>query len=323
MSGLLSDLDGKASSLLSDLDSKVSILLFDLDGNKVLREYFTNILSLGEVLLRSPDPAVCSYACAIYRHAFVAFDLYCQQGILDYLDNLTLSQIRKVFSMLSTLAFSSRREGAMIQDDVHIVIRKQLSSDCPKYKRIGIIGAVMIVRSMARNRSDDSDETMSTASQYHSTISNDLYKQIVHLLEMVRASVNRVPEAAALFYDELTRVIEQGDVDRKIKNWISETVVSDFQDDFLVDREAPLPVDTLPIEHVYGLDEAEEGSIALNMLPLLLAANSKKAHANERSPYKRPVFIGCTPANAQPPITNFRLFSASTTITRYPWKVFD
>jgi hypothetical protein len=34
---------------------------------------------------------------------------------------------------------------------------------------------------------------------------------------MVRSSVIRVPEAAALFYDELTRVIEQGDVDRKIK----------------------------------------------------------------------------------------------------------
>lgn len=34
---------------------------------------------------------------------------------------------------------------------------------------------------------------------------------------MVRSSVARVPEAAALFYDELTRVIEQGDVDRKIK----------------------------------------------------------------------------------------------------------
>lgn len=38
------------------------------------------------------------------------------------------------------------------QDDMHIVIRKQLSSTVPKYKRIGIIGAVMIVGSMGAFR---------------------------------------------------------------------------------------------------------------------------------------------------------------------------
>lgn len=38
------------------------------------------------------------------------------------------------------------------QDDMHIVIRKQLSSTVPKYKRIGIIGAVMMVGSMGACR---------------------------------------------------------------------------------------------------------------------------------------------------------------------------
>ena len=38
------------------------------------------------------------------------------------------------------------------QDDMHIVIRKQLSSVALKYKRIGIIGAVMVVGSMGARR---------------------------------------------------------------------------------------------------------------------------------------------------------------------------
>lgn len=38
------------------------------------------------------------------------------------------------------------------QDDMHIVVRKQLSSTVPKYKRIGIIGAVMVVGSMGACR---------------------------------------------------------------------------------------------------------------------------------------------------------------------------
>lgn len=35
---------------------------------------------------------------------------------------------------------------------MHIVIRKQLSSTVPKYKRIGIIGAVMMVGRMGEKR---------------------------------------------------------------------------------------------------------------------------------------------------------------------------
>lgn len=37
------------------------------------------------------------------------------QGILDYLDNLTVTQIRKLFSMLSTLAFANQQDGGLIQ----------------------------------------------------------------------------------------------------------------------------------------------------------------------------------------------------------------
>ena len=41
------------------------------------------------------------------------FSIY-SQGILDYLDNLTISQIRKLFSLLSMLAFYNS-DGSMIQ----------------------------------------------------------------------------------------------------------------------------------------------------------------------------------------------------------------
>ena len=46
---------------------------------QILRDYFSDLLSLAEVLLRSPDASVCSYACAMYKLSFVSFDLYCQQ----------------------------------------------------------------------------------------------------------------------------------------------------------------------------------------------------------------------------------------------------
>ncbi|CAB4035769.1 Fanconi anemia group D2, partial [Paramuricea clavata] len=46
---------------------------------QVLREYFENLLVISEVLLRSPDSVVSSYAKKIYVQAFLTFDLYCKQ----------------------------------------------------------------------------------------------------------------------------------------------------------------------------------------------------------------------------------------------------
>ncbi|XP_044183012.1 Fanconi anemia group D2 protein-like isoform X2 [Acropora millepora] len=296
--------------------------------SQILREYFSDLLSLAEILLRSPDPSVSSYACEMYKLSFISFDLYCQQeivgtlvthigsgfaseadasldvlsdlveshpdvmapfaifikGILDYLDNLTVTQIRKLFDMLSTLAFASRQDGGLIQDDMHIVITKQLTSNSPKYKRIGIIGAIMVVRSMAKKRivEEGSEETMGdTESQRQSTLSDEAYKQVTSMLDLIRNRISQAPEAAALFYDELARIIQLGGIDPKIESWISDTVVGDFQDDFLIDREAPVASESVPLELCYALDESEEGSIAVNLLPLLLAARNSATNKNK------------------------------------------
>jgi hypothetical protein len=41
------------------------------------------------------------------------------------------------------------------------------------------------------------------------------FTQVVSLLDLVRNSIKRVPEAAALFYDELANVVEKRQLDPK------------------------------------------------------------------------------------------------------------
>lgn len=41
------------------------------------------------------------------------------QGILDYMDNLTLQQIRRLFHLLSRLAFGPQQQGSHIQVHLH------------------------------------------------------------------------------------------------------------------------------------------------------------------------------------------------------------
>lgn len=275
----------------------------------VLRDYFPSILSLAQTLLRSADQSAVSFGSLMYKHAFEVFDSYCQQevvgalvthvcsgfsaevdvsldvltdlvevhsttvalyavfvkGILDYLDNLNSSQIRKLFRILSMLAFSKGHGGSHIQDDMHIVIRKQLSSTIPKYKRIGIIGAVMMVGSMATNR--NTNEGPSEKNQ----LSNETYRQVTALLELVRTCSEQSPEAAALYYDELANLVQTGNLDHQIMDWIGKTVVEDFQADFVVDLEPSVKGNFLfPLKDMFNLDDEERpGVIVINLLPLL------------------------------------------------------
>lgn len=97
------------------------------------------------------------------------------QGILDYLEGLDDTQVRKVFKIFSDLAsekevaflpsFSTfsflkginnlfQQEGsssdsasALIYNDLQIMIQKQLSNPADRYKKIGIIGSLTTIRS--------------------------------------------------------------------------------------------------------------------------------------------------------------------------------
>ncbi|XP_063282530.1 Fanconi anemia group D2 protein [Pelobates fuscus] len=278
--------------------------------SQVLRDYFSSILSLAQTLLRSPETIVVSFGSLMYKRTFSAYDSYCQQevigalvthvcsgysaevdvalnvliqlvtqqpaavalyavfikGILDYMDNLNVQQIRKLFQILSMLAFSKGQEGSHIQDDMYIVIRKQLSSTVIKYKRIGIIGAVRMVGSMALDRSQPGAKNAESR-----PLNTDVFRQVTALLDLVRTCSEKTPEASALYYDELASLIQKGNLDQQVMDWVNKTVLDDFQDDFVVDLDQTLEGNFLfPVKAMYNLDEDEsQGGIVINLLPLL------------------------------------------------------
>ncbi|XP_042305888.1 Fanconi anemia group D2 protein isoform X2 [Sceloporus undulatus] len=302
----------------------------------VMRDLFPAILSLSEIFVHSADPCIVSFGSCMYKQAFAAFDAYCQQeivgalvthacggnsvevdvsldvltdlvslhtslvvpyavflkSILDYMDNLSPQQIRKLFHILSVLAFSQGHRSSHIQDDMHMVIRKQLSSTIPKYKRIGIIGAVTMVGSMAEKRSRENGQIMERAQ-----LSKEQCRQITSLLELVCSSCGQVPQALALYYDELANLIQKGNMDLQILDWIGSSVVKDFETDFVTDL---VPIEDsaflFPVKALYCLEEEEsEATIAINLLPLLSQSQLNK-HVDEvtaKSKEKRIVSPEC------------------------------
>uniref|UniRef100_A0A8C9TTH6 FA complementation group D2 n=1 Tax=Scleropages formosus TaxID=113540 RepID=A0A8C9TTH6_SCLFO len=191
------------------------------------------------------------------------------KGILDYMENLTPQQIRRLFCVLSSLAFGKEQQGSHIQDDMHIVIRKQLSSTVSKYKRIGIIGAVMVVGRMSSCRKQ---HVPSKINMSRVCVSVRPSVQVMALLELVKSCSEGSPEAAALYYDELSNLLQTCTLD--LLEWIGKSVLEDFQEDFVIDLTPDISGNfPFPAAAMYNLDEDEsQGGIAINLLPLLADA---------------------------------------------------
>uniref|UniRef100_A0A4W3K0T5 FA complementation group D2 n=1 Tax=Callorhinchus milii TaxID=7868 RepID=A0A4W3K0T5_CALMI len=231
---------------------------------QVVREYFPTILSLAQTLLRSTDPSVVSFACEMYKLAFRTFDSYCQQEVVGALvthvcsgftaeADVSLDALLDLVSHILLLCpfynlWITNNPCLCVQDDMHIVIRKQLSSTISKYKRIGIIGAVMMIGSLAYNRSKAEEASSNSA-----TMSKESLRQATALLELVRGCSEHSPEAAALYYDELANLVIVSRT--KLLTRVLLILVSKY---------------VLPLMVMYNLDEEEsEGGIVINLLPLL------------------------------------------------------
>uniref|UniRef100_A0A8C7G5Q3 FA complementation group D2 n=1 Tax=Oncorhynchus kisutch TaxID=8019 RepID=A0A8C7G5Q3_ONCKI len=167
------------------------------------------------------------------------------KGILDYMENLTPQQIRRLFHLLSGLAFGQQQQGTHIQDEMHIVVRKQLSSTVPKYKRIGIIGAVM--KRLPSHIHSALTRLNPVSSWWKRCLS--FFHLVTALLELVRSCSESSPEAAALYYDELANLVLTCTLDPLVQVCL------------------PFP---FPACIMYNLDDEEsQGGIAINLLQLL------------------------------------------------------
>ncbi|NWX15453.1 FACD2 protein, partial [Aegotheles bennettii] len=188
--------------------------------------------------------------------------------ILDSTQKLNPCQIRKLFYILSTLAFSQRQEGSYIQDDMHMVIRKWLSSTVPNHKQMGIIGAVTMIGSVALKRNEGDGSSLERPE-----LNSERDGQLSTLLDLVGFCCEQTPEVLALYYDELASLIEKqkGKLDLQLLEEFGKSLVEDFPGDFVVDLNPTVDGSFLfPVKPLYNLDEDEsQGAIAINLLPLV------------------------------------------------------
>nr|XP_055116458.1 Fanconi anemia group D2 protein isoform X4 [Symphalangus syndactylus] len=247
----------------------------------VLKDMCSSILSLAQSLLHSLDQSIISFGSLLYKYAFKFFDTYCQQEVVGALvthicsgNEAEVDTALDVLLELVVLNPSAMMMNAVfVKDDMHLVIRKQLSSTVFKYKLIGIIGAVTMAGIMAADRSESSSLT-----QDRTNLSDEQCTQVTSLLQLVHSCSEQSPQASALYYDEFANLIQHEKLDPKALEWVGHTICNDFQDAFVVDScvvpEGDFP---FPVKALYGLEEYNtQDGIAINLLPLLFSQDFAK-----------------------------------------------
>lgn len=87
-------------------------------------------------------------------------------SVLDHIESMTLDEVRRVMNVLSRLAFSKEATSSAasgLRDDLHIVVRKQISASKNAVKRMGVVGVVAVVKNMLPSKVPRSDETSTSS----------------------------------------------------------------------------------------------------------------------------------------------------------------
>ncbi|KAJ4811357.1 fanconi anemia group D2 protein [Rhynchospora pubera] len=189
-------------------------------------------------------------------------------GILDYLEGFCEDNLRKVYDIFCHLALcckSTKDTGtSSIGNELLMIVRKQVSNPDKKYRKMGIIGTLRVVRALGDAHSSGNFSSQKSNSE--------------EALELLRMAINSCKTDVLpliLLYDELSALLERESLQSTILDWIG-IHAGEFESLFLADLEEG----QLTSKHISDGIEGElwmnlDGDLSpvcLNILPIVASS---------------------------------------------------
>ncbi|RLM86813.1 hypothetical protein C2845_PM04G02790 [Panicum miliaceum] len=188
-------------------------------------------------------------------------------GILDYLESFHEDNLRKVYDIFCQLAlaagFNTGSGGSSVANELLMVVRKQVSNPDMKYRRMGIIGALRIVSTIAHV---DANAAVNCSSYQQPNC-----EEALELLKMSVNSCKFVTLPLIFLYDELAALLESKVLHSAILEWVGD-YVAEFDTPFLADLNngelsEKHPYDGIEGELWMNLD-GDVSPICVNIMPI-------------------------------------------------------
>ncbi|GAB6024870.1 Fanconi anemia group D2 protein [Chamberlinius hualienensis] len=197
----------------------------------------------------------------------LSFGVYLK-SLLDYIGTMSLPHVRKIYDVLGHVIhnrFSSTDKP--LEDDLYIIVRKQLSNSNPSYRLMGVVGAVNDLKFIVSSEGE---------------ISESDFKLGCDLVRLIEIQTEKDFCARALYYDEMSAMLAINDVAKKFQNWLTEHMASSFQDNFIMDavEENITKISAIKGNLQFNLDAGAEDSIAINLLGISLNSSGRMEVTN-------------------------------------------
>ncbi|KAJ3238308.1 Fanconi anemia group D2 protein [Chytriomyces hyalinus] len=196
--------------------------------------------------------------------AVLKFSIFVK-SLLDYLDQLSILQIRVLYEIFAMLALSRPIGGeedtsedqitfeSALLSDMRITIRKQLGSDDPKFKQMGVLGAVALIKRLAEDDAPDSVSAFSGGSvatnaggssrqggvnysrSQHAERASVSSNAAIKLIGQIFTNCERGNiQCLSLLLDELSYLITHCKLKPCFLTWVNESFASIFIDNFVI-----------------------------------------------------------------------------------------
>lgn len=199
--------------------------------------------------------------------------------LLDRMDGMSLTEIRAVMNLVCGLAYSF--ENSIIKDDIHMIIRKELSNSSPTIKIQGILAGVHAVKYLVANNNDE-DNTLELPDNvsYSSVtfLTEGPLREAAQIIELISRSTRQFPDMIAFFYDELSEVVSSATcINKHFMSWLTDAVTNDLQHNFITDTVPTEKVGQLKLSLQYCLnaDSEMDEVIAINIAGLALGSRDE------------------------------------------------
>ncbi|KAH8247136.1 hypothetical protein KR032_010698 [Drosophila birchii] len=214
--------------------------------------------------------------------------------MLDRISDLTLAQTRVAMDLLCHVAFPDPKlTGCLqLQEQVDMVVKKQLINSTDTIKKQGIIGSVQLIDALARIEIDDLEiEDSLTSMENVDSLPDGRVKLAANLITRTEASIGNSAESLALFYEELATVLGQRHEgtsgicgpDHHFIAWACEVITFRFEKSFVTEDVAET-VKGIKLEYRLNINELDDTnvhtetdvlSIGINISKLVLLPKTK------------------------------------------------
>lgn len=202
-------------------------------------------------------------------------------SLLEKLDVFELKEVKDTFEILCSLTCGEKADDSMsgLKDEIHMIIRKQLSSTIKSLKHKGIVAAVVMAKNLANSSSEQSDIALDEDSSITiADLAEGNLKEAAGLLYLATSSSSSSPDSMGLLYDELASMLIISDnLDKYFLAWLKETITEEFKNVFIVENVSD-SINDIPLTIQYSLNRDEEVNepICINIAEVTLKSKTNQ-----------------------------------------------